>query len=282
MFSFVFLPGILLAGNKKMDLSEALKNNTIKLEAINFKGLYQGKTTRLSITNNTKSAVEIKVDLGTILKPEEPGYQPMVLAGEEILVVLPHATGQMEVQTFCGDAPGSCPKTDLHYSFSHVANDTFVKVLQFINTNKLFDYLGQDAVWVMTNGHNLNSVYDPERVELSKKFIELIVAVTGRPRPEYYTSNATAQVPNEPAYVPKVLKIYAQFEIILQAPKTMTLGIFDQEGNMAQPVFENKEFGISGHRFDVEFEASNVPAGKYYIRLKEGETVLQEKMVVVE
>ncbi len=90
------------------------------------------------------------------------------------------------------------------------------------------------------------------------------------------------QVPNQPAYVPKVLKIYAEFEIILDAPKTMTLGIFDSVGNMAQPVFENQEFPKRGHRFNVEFEATDVPAGKYYIRLKEGGKILQEKMVKVE
>ncbi len=108
------------------------------------------------------------------------------------------------------------------------------------------------------------------------------MGITGQPRPQYYTIRPDEQVAGAPAFTPKVLKIVAEFEIRLDAPKTFTLGIFDEQGNMAQEVFVNKEFGKMGHRFSVEFEAENVPAGKYYIRLKEGEAVLQEKMVKVE
>ena len=51
---------------------------------------------------------------------------------------------------------------------------------------------------------------------------------------------------------------------------------------MIKKVFEQQEFGKSGHRFGVEFESKDVPAGKYYIRLTAQNTVLKEKMVLVE
>lgn len=277
---FITLSGM-SASNKKT-LSEALKDKSIQLSAVNTEGQYNGKTTKLLITNNTKSVLQITVDLGTILKPEEPRYQPMLLAGEEMLAVLPHAQGELMVQTFCGNAPKGCPRKDLAYSFDRVAGDTLVKVLRFIKTNSLFDFLGQHAVWAITNGHELNGIYDPSRDAVSKKLIELVSVATGKPKPEYYALIPNEQNPNSPAYDPKVLRIYAEFEVRLDAPKTLTLGVFDSTGAMAQPVFENQEFGPRGHRFNVEFEAENVPVGKYYIRLKEGEVVLQEKMVKVE
>ncbi len=278
----VLLPAVAFSGTIKIGLAEALKNKSIQLQASSISGGYQGKTTRLVITNNTKSVLQITVDLGIILEPEDSVSQPMVLAGEEMLAVLPHAQGEVAVQTFCGNGPKMCPSRDLKFTFSRVGSDTLVQVLRFIKTNGLYDFVGQHAVWAITNNHALSSVYDPDRDAMSKKLIDLLVAVTGRPKPDYYTLVANEQTPNAPAYVPKVLKIYAQFEIRLDAPKVLTLGIYDQDGNMAQPVFENKQFGQQGHRFDVEFEAENVPAGKYYIRLKEGDAVLQEKMVNVE
>jgi hypothetical protein len=206
----------------------------------------------------------------------------MVLAGEEMLALMPKAGGELEVQTFCGNAPRSGPHKDQHYAFSHIASDTLMKVLQFIKTNAIFDGLGQSAVWAVTNNHDIGEVYDSRRDALSKKFIALICAATGRPNPMYYSEVAMAQVPGAPAYVPKTLKIFAEFEVRLDAPKTMTLGIFDEAGNMVQKVFENQQFGKSGHRFNVEFEAENVLPGKYFIRLKEGEATMQEKMVKVD
>lgn len=282
LIALVFIPILSQSATVKKSLSDAIKDNSVSLRAVNFAGRYQGKTTKLVITNNTKSVLQITVNLGVILKPEDSVYQPMVLAGEEMLAVLPKATGEIEVQTYCGNAPLHGPRKDLNYSFSYLSNDTLVKVLRFMKTNGISDYVGQNAVWALTNHHDLSSVYNPDMDGLSKKLIEYIVSVTGAPRPLYYTLAPNEQVSDAPAYVPKILKIFAEFEIRLEAPKTLTLGIFDQEGNMAQEVFTNKEFGKMGHRFNVEFEAENVPAGKYYIRLKEGDAVLQEKMVKVE
>lgn len=282
ILSFVLLPGLLLAANKKTGLADALKNKTINMEAVNFMGLYLGKSTRLTITNNTKSTLEIKVDMGAILKPEEPSYQPMVLAGEETLVVGPHGKGQIEVLTFCGKGSASCPRKDLRYSFSHVGNDSLIQVLRYIKANKLYDALGQSAVWAVIDHHRINTVYDPERDAVSQRLIETVSRITNSPKPTYYAYVPQTAVPDQPVFQSKALKMYAQFEIVLQAPKTMTLGVFNEEGAMIQSVFENKEFGASGHRFEVEFETSTVWAGKYYIRLKEGDAVLQEKMVEVE
>jgi hypothetical protein len=282
LLALVFIPAWGQSATMKKNLSDAVKDKSITLKAVNFAGRYQGKTTKLMITNNTKSVLQITVDLGVILKPEDSAYQPMVLAGQEMLAVLPKTTGEVEVQTFCGNAPRHCPAQDLSYTFSHTGSDKLIKVLSFIKSNSLFDYLGQSAVWAITNNNDISDAYDPSRVALSKQLIELLISVTGQSRPQYYTLRSDEQVAGAPAFIPKVLKIVAEFEIRLDAPKTLTLGIFDEQGNMAQEVFQDKEFGKMGHRFGVEFEAENVPPGKYYIRLKEGNTVLQEKMVKVE
>ncbi len=276
------IPSIGWTSVVKKDLSEAIKDNSVKLDAINFEGGYSGKTTKLVISNTTKSVLQIKVNMGVILSPDDTTCQPLVLAGEEILVVMPSKVGEVNVETFCGNAPYHCPSKNLHYSFSHVGSDTLVKILRFIKTNMLYGNLGQSAVWVITNNSPLSDIYDYEKEVIARQLVELISKTTGRPLPEYYTLHNMEQIPGAPAYVPKVLKIIANFEVRLETPKIMTLGIYNDKGEMIKKVFENQEFAALGHRFGVEFESADVPAGKYFIRLKEGETILQEKMVKVE
>ncbi len=162
------LPGIAICETLKVNLSDAIKNHTVNLEANDSRGGYQGKTSTLTIINTTKSVLIVKVNLGIILKPEDSAYQPLVLAGEEVVTVMPLARNNVEVQTFCGDAPRRSPRKDLVYSYSRVGSDTLVKVLRFIKDNSLFDHLGQYAVWAMTNDHDLSNIYDPERDVVSK------------------------------------------------------------------------------------------------------------------
>ena len=281
LLSLYFLQNTTTAKTVSIDLSDAINNKSVRMSAVNFKGAYVGKTTRLHITNLSENTLQVKVNLGVILAPENPYMQPMVLAGEEMLVVQPSKDGDVDVNTFCGNAPFSCPGTGSNYYFSRVGSDTLVKVLRFIKTNSLFDYLGQDAVWVITNGNYVGGVYDRDREVLSRQFQDLICKLTGRNKADYYTVNTHVEIPAQPAYVPKPLKIIANFEILLDEPKTLTLGVFDSAGKTIQSVFENQTFPHAGHRFGVEFESADVTSGKYYIMLKEGEKVLQQKMVKV-
>jgi hypothetical protein len=265
-----------------MDLSEALKNKKVTMNAVNLAGRYTGKTTKLTIKNISSEELHLKIDLGIFLLPDTPGFQPMVLAGGEMLVVKPSKEGDIMVNTFCGNALFSCPDVNLHYSFGYIGSDTLIRILRFIKTNSLFDFLGQNAVWAITDGHYIGSVFDADREALSKQFEDLICKITGRNKADYYTVNRVVEQPSKPAYIPKQLKIIADFEILLDAPNTLTLGVFDSSGKVIQPVFENQSFPRAGHRFGVEFESTDVPAGKYFILLKEADKILQQKMVRVD
>jgi len=265
----------------KANLSDAINDKSVRMSAVNVEGRFKGKTTNLTIANNTKNDLDVKVNLGIFLKPDDSNCQPMLLAGGEQLTIKAGATREITVMTFCGNAPKNCPEKNLRYSFSHVGNDDLIKVLEYIKANSLYDFLGQSAVWAMTNGHELSDLYDDSRQATAQALVDYIIKLTGRKRPDYYAVQQTTEAPGQPAYVPKPLKIIAKFEIGLDAPKTLTLGVFNDKGEMIQKVFENKEFGARGHRFEVEFEAADVPSGKYYIRIKEYDNVLQEKMVDV-
>ena len=145
----------------------------------------------------------------------------------------------------------------------------------------MYSDLGQSAVWMFTNGHSFSTVYDASNEFVSKKLQDYIITLTGKQLPDYYVQSSTSSVSGQPVYNPKVLKIYASFEEKLSEPKKLTLAVYNASGEVVQPVFENRNFGATGHRFKVEFEAKGVAPGKYYIRLSEGEMVMQETEVEV-
>jgi hypothetical protein len=282
LFALALAPLWAVAETIKMDLAEALSKHLVKMEAVNFKGNYTGKCMKLTITNTQKSTMVLKITPGIVLKADDTSYQPMILASEQMLAIQPSKNSTVEMYNFCGNSPRKCPGINMAYSFSHVANDKLMPVLKFIKENGLYDNLGQYAVWAITNNHEANEIYDPERPELSKKLIELVCSITRKDRPNYYTVGSSAPVAGQPAYNPKKLKIYAEFEIRLTEAKNLTLGVYDEVGNRIQKVFEQENFGAMGHRFTVEFEAEGVDAGNYYIRLTEAGKILQEKKVKVD
>ena len=279
----ILLPGLLSASMIKMTVSDAVKNKLIKLSAVNTEGKYMGQSVTLTVTsNNKKDSLGLTVDLGIILKPDNSQYQPMVLAGQENLVLAPGAKGDVDVVVFCGNSPRHCPEKNLHYSYLKLGSDTLIKVLRFIHHYELFDYLGQSGVWAITNGHSLTSVYEPQRDSLSRGLIDVICSVTGRPHPEYYTMTAKNQNPGEPAYTPKTLKIIAPFDLSLRTPTLLTAAVFDEHDHQIEQVFERKMFAGGKLHIDATFDAEKYSPGTYYVRIMDAEKVLREKKVLAE
>lgn len=266
----------------RMDLKAALDNHLISVSATGSGQSYRAKGLNLKIVNKSGSSLILKTDLGLIFRPADTTYQDLVLAGEEMITVAPFKEATAPVQTFCAKSQAAAPAKDLVFSFHKAGDHKLVQVLQYIKRSFLFDDLGQSAVWVLTSGHDLSTVYESNREQASLKLIDQLAAITGLPKPDYYRQYKLDPTATGPVFQPKNLKIIARFEHKLEAPVKLTLGVYNEAGDMIQPVFENRTFGKAIHRFGVEFEATNAAPGTYYIRLKEGTTVLQEKSVRVD
>jgi hypothetical protein len=266
----------------RLNLSEAAGRHMIAVSATATGKSYKEKGLLIKLTNKTGSTLRITMDPGAMFQPTDTAYQPLLLAGAELFTLAPWKDYEMEVQTFCTNSDARSPVRGVSYMFSGLADDTLVSVVRYIKTNYLLDGLGQSAVWVFTNGHSLHHVYDPLRERASQQLVTYLAAVSGAPMPDYYKLSKVTDQPGERPYLSKTLKIVAHFEQKLEAAAVLSLAIFDQEGKVIQSVFDNKQFGRGGHRFKVEFEASGVTTGDYFIKLKSGEQMLQEKKVTVD
>ncbi len=267
----------------RVTLKMALDNHLASVEAVATESGYRGKGLRLKITNKSGSQLMMTMDQGLIFSPTDAKQQDLMLAGGETnLFIQPFKDATLDVQTFCAEARDAAPTPGAAYTFSKTGDTQLVQVLQYLKRFYMFDALGQSAVWVVTDGYNPATAYDAGRDVQARKLVEFLVGLTGRKADAYFTQYGQNTTAGQPVVQPKPLRIVAGFEQLLDAPKKLTLGVYDEKGAMIQKVFADQMFGRAGHRFRVEFQSANVAAGKYFIRLKEGETVLQETAVRVQ
>lgn len=272
---------VVYAGPTRIPLSQAIQQHIVTVSAEATGNSYMQQGLKLTVKNTGSLNFILVMNQGVIFTPVEESVQPLILAGEEIVPMQPLKEATVSVQTFCANSNAATPQKGMKYTYAKIAEDNLVKLLAFLKQNRMYNELGQNAVWYFTNGHNLNTVYDAGNEFASKKLVDFMTNLTGEKKPEYFVQTSSNTTVGQPVYNPKTLKIFASFEEELTAPKKLTLGIYNEQGEMVQPVFENRNFAARGHRFKVEFEAEDVPAGKYYIRLKEDETTLRETMVEV-
>jgi hypothetical protein len=268
--------------NVSTGLKAAMEKGMVRVAATTTGMVYHGKALKLQVRNNTRERLQITVDPALIFRPDDKTYQDLLLPAEEMLAIAPGGMAELEVQTFCGKLHAAAPGAKLPYKFWKQGDSSLIKVSQYIRKNKLYDYLGQQAVWVMTDGNDLEGIIDPARPKQSADMLALLVKLTGRPAPEYFKFYKLDTVAGQPVFKKRVLKIISNIEWKLEEASPITLGIFNANGDLVQGVLDEKKMERGGYKMQVEFEAENAPPGNYYMRLKKDDKLMKEIKVTVE
>jgi len=269
-------PGLL-----RLNLKDAMSKSMVSVSGTATAQSYRQRGLRLTVLNKSGSQLLLTVDPGLIFSPQDSAQQDLVLVGTETINVAPFKEAQLDVQTFCAQARDAAPVSGASFTYTRMGTPILVQVLEYVKRNFLLDALGQSAVWVVTDGYNPATAYDAGRDVPSRKLVAFLEGITGRKADSYFSQYAQTTTPGAPVVAPRPLKIVAQFEQLLEAPKKLTLGVYDAAGKTVQGVFADRTFGKGGHRFRVEFQSANVAAGRYFVRLLEGTAVLQETAVEV-
>jgi outer membrane biogenesis lipoprotein LolB len=265
-----------------INLTTAINNKAVSFKATGSGKSYHDKALNLELENKTGKTVNIRVDTAIVFRPDDTSYQDIMLAGGDQVAIAPHKTVSLQTQSYCVKSRARGPVEGLNFSYAGLGDGYMIKLLAFIGREHINTSLAQDAVWVLANGHSLREIFDGDDPKSAEKLVRFMVSLTGQPLPTIYEEHKKVTTPGEVVYVPKALKMYAKFEWKNEKPKTMTLGVFDSAGKMIEQVFESKEIERGNHRATVEFESADVPAGKYYIRLMDGNTIFKEETVRVE
>jgi len=173
------------AATQRTGLKKALEQGLVSLVAKSHER-YNGKGLSITIHNKTRQALQVTIDPALIFRSMDTAFQHLVIM-DHVVVALP-AQGDREVplQTFCAKSYAHAPATALPYAYARQGDSNMIRVLQFIEQYHLFNDAGQQAVWVLTNHHSLDAVYDPEQPAVSAKLVALLSKLTGQPAPDYY------------------------------------------------------------------------------------------------
>ncbi len=282
LLAFVCLLTVSSRANVSAGLKEAMDKGMVKVAATATGKSYHGKGMSLVVSNTTKERLQVKVEPALIFKPDEDGYQHLVLPAEEMLALAPGSSTTIEVQTFCGKLAAKAPMGKLTYKLWRQGDSNLIKVTQFIKKHELYDELGQQAVWAITDKNGLDGVIDMNRPKATQDLQALLAVLTRQPIPEVFKLYRLDTTAGAPVFRMRVLKIITKLEWQLQDKAAISLGIYNRTGDLVQGIMDSKPMTRGKFKMMVQFEAENAPPGNYYLRLFKDEKLWQEKVVTVE
>lgn len=159
-------------------MKEAINNKALKISFEN-KGGYNGSNTELVIVNNGKYAIEIKNEIGTIIKSEDSTSQNLILIEEITATINPKQQLTRRIATYCVSPAKAGPHAQEKYFYAQEAEKYMVSLISFINKNKASIPENQSAVWAYVNASKtvyINESTNPKSLAL-KKQIETLYAI---------------------------------------------------------------------------------------------------------
>ena len=270
LFAILIFPVLCLSLLKVQtyDLEEALAKEMIVISDISYLG---DKTLKVRMKNESKKKdVKVHVPSGTQFASLDSTEQDQVILKGRTILVRAGSTGGARFTSYCTQADHLSPGQGSTFALKPRAEGRLLDLAHFLGGMRDVDYTAQQAVWVITNDHDLRGLHheDPAKALRIQEFMQ---ELTGKEAPAYtvrYRESRERQV----AFTRESITIHAVHEYDLEKDGLFTCRIYNEAGEVVQEVFVDQPQRKGHIRFSFRLQTRVLPAGKYVSRVfRDGE-----------
>lgn len=257
-----------------INLKDALTQGYISVNAVG-EGGYTGKVMALEIVSLHKKDLVVDIPAGLQLHSEDSTIQDLIIVDTRQLELASGAKRKVIINAMCIQPYNGSPYASSAYLLGGMANDTMVKLAQYLATKRYQDDLGQSAIWAMVNNEGLENVYGPDPTRL-KDLLRYMSEITGKPLPWY--NKEKAPPPPGQVYSQEPAIIHANFEFKLAMAGTARIAIYDAGGEVIYVIQDNMMVRSGKSMMKFRIEVRGYEEGEYFVRLELNGKLQEEKV----
>lgn len=259
-----------------ISLADAVKNGAVSYSvSVNEGSTHYIKPLNLTVKNIRSTPVKIKVPNGFKFLPEDDKYQDIIITQEEMLALNPGKSLTIPLHGMCTENTDKGPSGTVQYVLGQQSSEKVTKLTQYIQRKKLFDTLGQSAVWAMTCNTPIEYIAGFDTTA-AKELITYVANALGKPIPpppapddtrrNYYTTNYKSSMGGS-------------FNFNFSKTTAVTIAMFTLDNIVVRELYRNPAEAPGKHKLEYKFDATEYTDDFYYMRLiADGEIVLSGKI----
>ena len=227
------------------------------------------------ITNLKSDQIEILIEKGTMLYPEDDEMQTIVLSNDARIAMLPNQINKSaNLAGFCTESYDHAPGTQkMKYKLGLKAKENLQKLIYFIASNKIENTLeGQTAVWTLLNNSNLSEVVGFDTVKV-KNLAVFLSKLTNKKMPPPPSTNDYKRNYYTTTYQMKA-EIGGNFSFQKSKPFKARIAMFDTNNICVRELFLNENCPAGIQKVSYKFDASQFTDKYYYIK-----SIVDEKII---
>lgn len=258
-------PLLLTAQNKS--LSQALAEGLVTLQAEGLGG-HAGECLQATVTNVGKRPLRVVLGPGMVFQSQDTTLQDLLVVDNEEYLLAANQKRNFKLVGYCCEMYRSGPGTGSVFQLVNQSNDKLSQVATYLHKNYLDkNPMAQQAVWSVSDNADLSAVWDRAQPEKSKKLIEFLAQLTGRPVPWYRSEYAKA-APGPQMVKRPMMMIEADWEFTLPQNDSLTLAVFNAEGQQVDVLMTDKLYSSGIYTFTFSYKTNRLPKGVYWFRMR--------------
>jgi hypothetical protein len=175
-------------------LNEAIHKNLVRVQLKGakidtaFRGeisAHYGPCIAMDITNNSVQALNLELEYGYQLMPDDTSIQTMMVTRNLQVYLSPAQKKSLRIYAMCIEATDHVPNEKVNFVLQKRATGNLLSIAEFLNRKNYQGAVAQDAVWCISNDRDLHSIYSADTA-MMYDLRRYVAKLKGLPEKEIY------------------------------------------------------------------------------------------------
>jgi len=253
-------------------LEKCLQSSSVQFSARSLGG-HSGLCIEAKLRNNGSSAINVLVEPGRRLVADSAQYQDIFVVKAAYITLLPGKEEKVRLYGFCCESSDQGPGADLEYKAGAMAPPVWVTLAAYINQNNFPDVAVQNAVWVVSNNHDISGV-DCDNREQTLALRKMLCDLTGKEMPWatiQYKQDSDVVFTGDVSHIRGDIQYYVRYNC------PITIILTDSYGRLIKTMMEPTIHGIGRYTWTLDLDVTDFSSGDYEVRIYEDSNILLDR-----
>jgi hypothetical protein len=233
-------------------------------------GGHEEQSVHLDLKSNAKSTLTIRLEAGQLFYPYEDNVQPLMLVKEEVIVLEPGKKAKQVLYAYCVEQSAAGPGIRDTFSIGPLADGALLEMAKFLNEKSYFGPGIQDAVWSISDGESVESIYVKD-MQLSNELRQKVADLTGQQYVPLSRETFRMEQPEVIRTVRTLVEPYKLFSGYVEAYSPsgteLRVTLTDANGQELRELFKGSTGYSSGKlKYPFELDGRTLEHKMYYVR----------------
>jgi hypothetical protein len=243
------------------DLAAQLKGRQLAM-TVTGAGGHSGECVNVKLSNLRTDTMRVRIPAGWRFTSQDSTLQDLLVVEDEVLALAPKASRTVTCRAFCCEAGMGGPGPGSVFLHGGMAVEPLQKLARFIAEGRYPDGAVQQAVWAVSDGHELSGI-DAGEAQATQALRQFVSTLTGRPVPWYTTTYAPPT--DGRVFNPAPVHVTGHVEFTQRHAGILTIVVKDERGRTVYTLDEGRALRQGNYRIQVEVTVRGWEKGRYAI-----------------